>query len=73
MNISISTISRLKVLYHLRSEVETSFRELNYALDLAQFHSKKFNFILQGIYVRLIMYNFLMEIALAVKWHYLSI
>lgn len=56
----------LKVLYHLRWGIETSFRELKYALGLNQFHSKKLEFIIQEIYARLIMYNFSMEIALAV-------
>lgn len=53
----------LKVLYHLRWGIETSFRELKYALGLNQFHSKKLEFIIQEIYARLIIYNFSMEIA----------
>lgn len=56
----------LKELYHLRWGIETSFRELKYALGLNQLHSKKQDFILQEIYARLIMYNFSMEIALTV-------
>jgi hypothetical protein len=53
----------LKGLYHLRWGIETSFRELKYALGLNQFHSKKLEFIIQEIYARLIIYNFSMEIA----------
>jgi hypothetical protein len=45
-------------LYQLRWGVETSFRELKYAIGLTSFHSKKVAFILQEIYARLIMYNF---------------
>lgn len=45
-------------LYSLRWGVETSFRELKYAIGLTSFHSKKVAFILQEIYARLIMYNF---------------
>lgn len=53
----------LKVFYHLRWGIETSFRELKYALDLNQIHSKKLEFIIQEIYAHLIIYNFSMEIA----------
>lgn len=56
----------LKTLYHLRWGIETSFRELKYALGLTHFHSKKLDFIIQEIYDRLIMYNFPMGIALVV-------
>lgn len=52
----------LKVLYHLCLGIETSFRELKYALGLNQFHSKKLEFIIQEIYARFIIYNFSMEI-----------
>ena len=58
--------SELKALYHLRWGIETSFRELKYALGLNQFHSKKLDLMIQEIYARLIMYNFSMAIALAV-------
>lgn len=57
----------LKSLYHLRWGIETSFRELKYALGLVHLHSKKPSFILQEIYARLIMYNFSMRIALSVE------
>lgn len=45
-------------LYHLRWGIETSFRELKYALGLTSFHSKKVNLIKQEIYAKMIMYNF---------------
>lgn len=57
----------LKAVYHMRWGIETSFRELKYALGLVHLHSKKPSFILQEIYARLIMYNFSMRIALAIE------
>ncbi len=48
----------IKELYHMRWGVETSFRELKYAIGLTNFHSKKVAYILQEIYARLTMYNF---------------
>lgn len=60
----IFTSEDLKVLYHLRWGVETSFRELKYALSLSQFHLKKLDFIIQEIFARLIMYNFSIAITL---------
>lgn len=60
------TSKELKELYHLRWGIETSFRELKYALGLSHFHARKLEFIIQEIYARLIMYNFSMAIALAV-------
>lgn len=56
----------IKKLYHLRWGIETSFRELKYALGLVNLHAKKKSFIYQEIYARLIMYNFSMMIAMAV-------
>ena len=48
----------LRELYSMRWGIETSFRELKYAVGLASFHSKKAEFVQQEIYARLIMYNF---------------
>lgn len=45
-------------LYKMRWGIETSFRELKYAIGLNAFHSKKREFIKQEIYARLILYNF---------------
>ncbi len=49
---------KIKELYQLRWGIETSFRELKYAIGLTNFHSKKVEHITQEIYARLIMYNF---------------
>ena len=42
----------------MRWGIETSFRELKYAIGLTAFHSKKVELIRQEIYARVIMYNF---------------
>lgn len=49
---------KIKELYHLRWGIETSFRELKYAIGLISFHSKKVEHITQEIFARLVMYNF---------------
>lgn len=51
-------IQTIKELYHLRWGIETSFRELKYAIGLSHFHAKKVPYITQEIFARLIMYNF---------------
>ncbi|MFR9062472.1 MAG: hypothetical protein ACLVJO_01205 [[Clostridium] scindens] len=38
--------------------IETSFRELKYAIGLTRFHSKKLEYILQEIWSRMVLYNF---------------
>lgn len=48
----------LREIYRLRWGIETSFRELKHTIGLANFHSKKREFITQEIFARLIMYNF---------------
>jgi len=50
--------NQIKEIYHLRWGIETSFRELKYALGLTSFHSKKVAYITQEVFARLIMYNF---------------
>ncbi len=70
--------SKIKELYHLRWGIETSFRELKYAIGLVNFHAKKEDFIKQEIFARLIMYNFCERITLHIvikqseenKWVY---
>ena len=52
-------LPELKKLYARRWGVETSFRELKYTVGLLYFHSKKSRFILQEIWARLTMYNFI--------------
>jgi hypothetical protein len=49
---------KIKEIYHMRWGIETSFRELKYALGLENFHSKKVAYIMQEVFARLIMYNF---------------
>ena len=50
--------SELKALYIRRWGIETSFRELKYAVGLTHFHSKKPEYIKQEVWARLILYNF---------------
>ena len=52
------SLDDVKELYHMRWGIETSFRELKYAIGLINFHSKKLDFIRQEIWARLILYNF---------------
>lgn len=51
-------IEKLKEIYHLRWGIETSFRELKYAIGLTSFHSKKVDYIKQEIFARLLLYNY---------------
>lgn len=51
-------IEKLKEMYHLRWGIETSFRELKYAIGLTNFHARKEESVKQEIYARLIAYNF---------------
>ena len=51
-------MEELKQLYHLRWDIETSFRQLKYTVGLSQFQSKKVENITQEIFARLTMYNF---------------
>lgn len=52
------SLEDIKALYHMRWGIETSFRELKYAIGLTHFHSKKPDYIIQEIWARLILYNF---------------
>jgi hypothetical protein len=49
---------KIKQFYNLRWGIETSFKELKYAVGLASLHSKKKDFILQEVFARLILYNY---------------
>ncbi len=51
------SFKEMKRIYHLRWGIETSFRELKYALGAINFHSKKDDFILQELYAHMVMYN----------------
>lgn len=48
----------IKKLYAMRWGIETSFRELKYAIGMACFHAKTVEYIKQEIWARLILYNF---------------
>lgn len=48
----------IKKLYQMRWGIETSFRELKYAVGISQFHAKKREYIKQEIWTRLLLYNF---------------
>ena len=48
----------MKYLYHLRLGIETSFRELKYAIGVTNFHARNRDSVLQEIFARLVMYNF---------------
>jgi hypothetical protein len=52
------SVEDIKELYNLRWGIETSFRELKYAVGLVNFHSKKVDFITQEIFAKLILFNF---------------
>ena len=53
-------------IYRRRWGIETSFRELKHLVGMANFHSKKREFIAQEIFARMVMYNFVSIIAIAV-------
>lgn len=50
-------VSRMKDMYHMRWDIETSFRELKYALGAISFHSKKPDFIRMELFAHFIMFN----------------
>lgn len=56
----------IKCLYTKRWGIETSFRELKYAIGLSRFHSKKMEYLIQEIWSRMILYNFCEIITCAV-------
>ena len=57
-------IDEFKDLYHRRWDQETAYRDLKYPLCLKAFHSKKYNYIVQEVYARAIMFNYCSEIAM---------
>lgn len=69
---------KIKELYRLRWQIESSFRELKYALGLINFHARKEGFIRQEIFAHFLMYNYCERIAMNVvtrqdegrKWAY---
>ena len=52
------SLEEIRNLYHMRWGIETSFRELKYAIGLTNFHARKLDFIIQEIWARMILYNF---------------
>ncbi len=56
-------LKEMKHLYHKRWGIETSFRELKYALGAINFHSKKDKFILQELFAHMVMYNAVSRVA----------
>ena len=56
----------IKRLYHMRWNIETSFRDLKHTIGTVNFHSKKSEFIEQEIWSRLILFNFCAIISLHV-------
>ncbi|WP_236702919.1 transposase, partial [Lactobacillus delbrueckii] len=50
-------LSEMKKLYHLRWDIESSFRKLKYDLGAVCFHSKKPAFQEIELYSQLIMFN----------------
>jgi len=56
----------IKHLYHLRWNIETSFRDLKHTIGATNFHSKKVEYIVQEIWARLILFNFCAIITLHV-------
>ena len=61
------SIDDIKGLYNKRWGIETSFREVKYALGLNALHSKKRKLIQQEIYARLILYNFCQRVVQVIK------
>jgi len=52
------SVEDLKEFYHLRWDIETSFRDLKHTLGADGLHSKKIEYITQEIWARLILFNF---------------
>ena len=52
----------IKKLYEMRWSIETSFRTLKHTLGATTFHSKKYEYVLQEVWARMILYNFCSEI-----------
>lgn len=63
LDAKIFPAEQIRELYRLRWGIETSFRDLKYAIGLSSLHSKKHSFLLQEIFARLIHYNYVSLIA----------
>ncbi len=51
------SLERMKEMYHMRWGIETSFRELKYAIGAVQFHSKKDAFVQMELYAAMTFFN----------------
>lgn len=60
-------IDDFKDLYHLRWDVENSFRNIKFPLCLKALHSKKYEYIVQEVWARAILHNFSTEISTNVE------
>ncbi len=60
-------IAKMKELYHMRWDIETSFRDMKYSLGGIHFHSKKDEAVQMEIYARLIIFNAVARNAIAAK------
>lgn len=58
-------LAALKQLYARRWGIETSFRKLKYTVGLLHFHGRKTDFVMQELYARLTMYNYVQAIIAA--------
>lgn len=63
----VFSMKDIKELYNKRWGIETSFRQVKYAIGLNALHSKKRNFIQQEIYARLTLYNLTQRIVQKIK------
>lgn len=61
------SIEQIKALYQKRWGIETSFRELKYAIGLSALHSRKRELIKQEIYASILLYNFSQRIIQKIK------
>ena len=52
------SLADIKKLYHMRWGIETSFRDLKYALGLVNLHGKSDQFAEQEIYASLVAFNY---------------
>lgn len=59
--------SAIKEIYSLRWGIETSFRQLKYAIGLPQFHAVQMNSVMQEIYAKLTAFNFCSTVAQHIK------
>lgn len=57
----------IKELYAMRWRIETSFRTLKYSIGATTFHSVKYEYVLQEVWARMVLYNFGSEIIKSCK------